>query len=264
MNTLAQMDKLKINDIDIAYKITGNGDKFAIILQGWGTNLAMYDSIANLLKNHYKVLQFDLPGFGDSTEPPTGWTVREFADFFLQICLSLGIDSATLIGHSYGGRVIIDVASRESFLNVDRIVLIDSAGVMPKRRVFSKLKSRVFKGKRKLLTSSFIYPLFKVVIDDWLSRQGSVDYRNASPVMKQCLVKAVNFDQVEYMSQISQETLLIWGENDDATPLEDAKVMEENFKNAGLVVLEDCGHYSFLEKPVAFARVLCSFMECEE
>ena len=55
-------------------------------------------------------------------------------------------------------------------------------------------------------------------------------------------------------------TLLIWGRNDDATPLSDAQLMEKTMKDAGLVVLENAGHYSFLEQQYTFNRVISSFM----
>lgn len=264
MFTDAQVKYLSIDGLDIAYKISGSGERYAIILQGWGTNLELYDGIARLLSDNYKILQFDFPGFGKSAEPDVGWSVSENADFFLKLCAALGIDSATLIGHSYGGRVIIEIASGNSSFEIDKIVLVDSAGVMPKRTAFSKLKSKIFKSKRYLLTKTFIYPLFSVVIDDWLSRQGSEDYRNSSAVMKQCLVKAVNYDQVELMHKISADTLLIWGEMDDATPLSDGKVMEREFQNSQLVIIEGAGHYSFLERPDIFASYLTSFLGCDK
>ena len=78
--------------------------------------------------------------------------------------------------------------------------------------------------------------------------------------MKQVLVKAVNYDQTDLLCNIDVPTLLIWGENDDATPLEDGKIMEEKIAGAGLVVIKDCGHYSFIEKQAQFNSVLRSFL----
>ena len=79
-------------------------------------------------------------------------------------------------------------------------------------------------------------------------------------MMKKCLVMAVNEDQRESLPKIRQETLLVWGDLDDATPIRDAKLMEEMIPNAGLVVLEGTGHYSFLEKPVQFRGIIRSFL----
>ena len=161
---------------------------------------------------------------------------------------ALGIEKATLVGHSYGGRVIIKLAARNTLpFEINRIVLIDSAGVMPKRSFAQKMKVKRYKVLKRILNFKFIHFLFPELIDAWKNRQGSADYRNASPMMKQCLVKAVNEDLSELLSDIKQETLLIWGDKDTATPISDAKLMEEKIPNSGLAVIPGTGHFSFVE-----------------
>ena len=73
--------------------------------------------------------------------------------------------------------------------------------------------------------------------------------------------KVVNEDLCHLMPEISAPTLLIWGENDTATPLSDAKKMERLIPDAGLVSFPGCGHYSFLDNPGQFAAVLNSFLK---
>jgi pimeloyl-ACP methyl ester carboxylesterase len=70
----------------------------------------------------------------------------------------------------------------------------------------------------------------------------------------------VNEDLKQVMPKIACPTLLIWGENDTATPLSDAKEMEKLIPDAGLVSFPGCGHYSFLDNPYQFASVLRSFI----
>ena len=79
-------------------------------------------------------------------------------------------------------------------------------------------------------------------------------------MMKKCLVMAVNEDQRQALPEIRQETLIIWGDLDDATPLRDAKIMEEMIPDSALVVLEGTGHYSFLEKPAQFRGIIRAFL----
>ena len=67
-------------------------------------------------------------------------------------------------------------------------------------------------------------------------------------------------DLTHLFSRVNVPTLLIWGKNDTATPLSDAKLMEMTIPDAGLVELEG-GHYSFLDQPVIFSRVMASFMK---
>ena len=105
---------IRVDDYNICYKITGEGDETVVILQGWGTDLGVYDSVASSINEKYRVVQFDLPGFGGSDEPREAWNVDAFADFFCKFMEAFEIKKAILIGHSYGGRVIIKLAARES------------------------------------------------------------------------------------------------------------------------------------------------------
>ncbi|MBR6345689.1 MAG: alpha/beta hydrolase [Lachnospiraceae bacterium] len=251
-----------INGYNICYNKKGVGDETVVILQGWGTHLGMYDSIADILKEKYTVIQFDFPGFGGSDEPREPWNVDAYADFFCELMQELGVKKATLIGHSYGGRVIIKLAARESIpFQINNIVLIDSAGIMPKRSFAQKMKIRRYKVLKKILNMKLVYALFPELIDDWRSRQGSADYRNASDMMKKCMVMAVNEDLTDLLPKIKQETLLIWGDKDTATPIGDAKVMDEMIPDSGLAVIPGTGHFSFLENPGVFAGIMKSYFK---
>lgn len=252
-----------VDGYNICYKTTGTGDKTVVILQGWGTDLGVYDSVAGVIDgSKYSVIQFDFPGFGGSDEPKEPWDVDGFADFFCKFMEVMQIKKATLIGHSYGGRVIIKLAARESIpFEITNIILIDSAGVLPVRTTAQKWKIRKYKILKKFLNMKLIYAMFPEVIDDWRSRQGSADYRNATPMMRQCMVKAVNEDLTELLPKIRQEVLLIWGDQDTATPIRDAHIMEEKIPNCGLAVIPGTGHFSFLEKPAQFRGIMEAYLK---
>ncbi len=253
---------IEIDGYNICYRITGEGPDTIVMLQGWGTDLGVYDSVAAAVDQKYRFVQFDLPGFGGSDEPREAWNVDAYTDFFISFMQALGIKKASLIGHSYGGRVIIKLASRENIpFEIEKIVLIDSAGILPKKTFSQKIKIRKYKILKKVFNLKVIYALFPELIDDWRSRQGSADYRNATPVMRQCLVMAVNEDLTEFLPKIKQDTLLIWGDLDTATPISDARIMEEMIPSCGLAVIEGTGHYSFLEKPVIFRNIMQSYFQ---
>lgn len=253
---------IEVDGYNICYKISGNGEETVVMLQGWGTDLGVYDTVAGSINEKYTFVQFDLPGFGGSDEPKEAWNVDAYADFFCKFMEALNIRKAALIGHSYGGRVIIKLAAREELpFEITRIVLIDSAGILPKRSFKQKMNIKKYKLLKKFLNMKLIYAMFPELIDDWRSRQGSADYRNASPMMKQCLVMAVNEDLTDLLPKIKQDTLLIWGDKDTATPIEDAKIMEEKIPNSGLAVLKGAGHFSFLEQPVIFRNIMRSYFQ---
>ena len=253
---------ITVDGYNISYKITGEGTRTAVMLQGWGTDHSIYDLVAKAFDENWRFVQFDLPGFGASDEPKEPWCVDDYADFFCDFMKELHIEKATLLGHSYGGRIIIKLANRTNLpFCIERIVLMDSAGIMPKRSFKQKLSIRRYKIKKKILNQKVIHALFPEVIDDWNSRQGSEDYRRATPVMKSTLVKSVNEDLTDLLPGIKQDTLLIWGDKDTATPISDAKLMEEKIQNSGLCVLEGCGHYAFLEKPAQFLNIMRSYFK---
>ena len=116
---------------------------------------------------------------------------------------------------------------------------------------------------KKVLNIKAVYALFPELIDDWRNRQGSEDYRKATPIMRQCLVMAVNEDLSHLLPKIKQDTLLIWGDLDTATPIGDARIMEEKIPGAGLAVLKGTGHFSFLEQPTTFRRIMRSYFRLE-
>ena len=90
---------------------------------------------------------------------------------------------------------------------------------------------------------------------------GSTDYRNASPKMREILVKHVNTDISDKVSKIKCPTLLIWGTQDEAVPYEDAQELEKLIKDAGLVTYEGCTHYAYLERLQQTINVLKSFIK---
>lgn len=248
-------DGYKIN-----VRITGEGEKTAVILDGWGTSLETYNFIADCINDKMRVIQFDLPGFGQTEEPKKSLCVDEYADIVCGILEKLEVKEATLIGHSFGGRLIIKLASRESIpFKITDIVLIDAAGI--KYKSFAKFfKVMSYKIKKTIFLSKPFYSLFKSKVDEWKKSQGSADYREASDVMKGCLVKAVNEDLTKYLSHIECDALLIWGDKDTATPLKFGKIMEKKIKNAGLCVIKGGGHFSFADNPELFRRIIrCYF-----
>ena len=97
-------------------------------------------------------------------------------------------------------------------------------------------------------------------IDAMRARAGSSDYAGASRMMRAILSKVVNEDLTDRLALIKVPTLLVWGENDTATPLRDAKLMNRLIPDSGLVSFPGCGHYSFLDNPVQFRAVLQSFL----
>lgn len=249
-------------DLNINYIEKGEGE-LVVLLHGWGSNITLFDSMINLLSVKYKVVAMDMPGFGESEEPKEPWDVDRYVDFVLEFLKKYDFQKVTLLGHSFGGRVIIKLCSRELPFEVEKVILVDSAGVKPEKTAYQKMKQSVYKATKKVYSSPAFSKLFPDALENLRKRNGSADYNAASPIMRQTLVKVVNEDLCELMPNVKCPALLIWGKNDDATPLADGEKMEKLMPEAALVAFDNAGHYSFLEQQGLFNRVLASFMNIE-
>lgn len=248
----------------VHYERQGAGSP-VVVMHGWGCNETTVASIAAVAAENHTVYSISLPGFGTpgivealSPEPPEVWGTYDYARMLEEFVAALGIVKPTLIGHSYGGRVAIVYASRN---DVDRLVLVDAAGVKPRRGLKYYLKVYSFKAAK------WLAPLFlgkeraQAYIESRRGKAGSADYNSSTPRMRAVMSKSVNEDLCALMPKIKAPTLLLWGENDTATPLRDARKMESLIPDSAVVSFAGAGHYSFLDAPAQFAAVLRSFLK---
>lgn len=254
------MDKtLRHNGVDMFYTVEGEGSP-VVLMHGWGCTHDTVKSIADVCLKSHRVYNVDFPGFGRSTEPQSGspvWGVEEYTQMIERLVKTEGIENPILIGHSFGGRVAIVYASRN---DVDKVVLVDAAGVKPRRPLKYYLKVYSFKAAKWWCNLVMGKKRAARRIEAMRNKRGSSDYASSSPMMKTIMSKVVNEDLCHLMPAIKAPTLLIWGSNDTATPLGDAKKMEKLIPDAGLVAFDGCGHYSFLDNRAGFAAVLDNFI----
>ena len=245
--------------LNINYIERGEGD-LVVLLHGWGSNITLFEQSVAILERKYKVVAMDMPGFGESEEPKEPWDVDNYVDFVLEFLKDYNPSKITVLGQSFGGRVIIKMCSRELPFEIQKVILVDAAGVKPKKTLKQKTKQKIYKATKSIYSSDMVQKMFPDALENLRKRNGSADYNAASPVMRQTLVKVVNEDLCHLMPNVKAPTLLVWGTLDDATPLSDALLMEKLMPEAGLVKFEGAGHYSFLECAAQFGRVLASFM----
>ena len=246
--------QLVLNNLKTAYQVAGEGDG-VLLLHGWGGEAASFQPVFEWLAQSHKVYALDLPGFGESQMPPTAWNSSDYAQFVIAFMEKLGIPKAHFIGHSFGGRISI-IVSAEYPEKVDKLILVDSAGIIPPRT--AKYHLRVGLAKiGKLLRRCGRYGV--IVADAMSARAGSKDYQNAGD-MRATLVKVVNQDLRAFLPRITASTLLIWGEDDKDTPVAFGQIMEKEIPDAGLVVLKEAGHFSYLDQFPQFCRIVASFL----
>ena len=252
--------KTTIHNININYIKEGNG-KSVLILPGWGTTIDTYRTLINSLATYSSVYCLDMPGFGESDEPSSSWDIDDYVSFIVDFVKELNIKELDLIGHSNGGRIIIKLMNQKNLdFKVNKIILIGSAGIVHKKTFSQMLRIRTYKFCKKVVELKPIKSLFPSLLDKVKNSFGSADYKNASPIMRQTMVKLVNTDLREFLPNINAPTLLIWGANDTATPISDAEIMEKLIPDAGLVKIENCSHYVFLEQAAYVNKIIYTFL----
>jgi pimeloyl-ACP methyl ester carboxylesterase len=224
-----------------------------LILHGWGCDEGVYARLTEHLSANFRVILPELPGFGKTPEPPQPWGVSDYADYIADFCETRGLVPDVLLCHSLGCRIAVKLLSAGKFANA-RVIFTGAAGIKPKRTAIQRARTRVFKLKKALLKP------FPKTLEKLRNKYGSADYRAASPIMRQCLVKIVNEDLTPLLPDVANETLLIWGSADDSTPLTDGRLMERLLPDAGLAVIEGAGHYAFLEQHELFCKITDSYL----
>lgn len=249
--------------LKVSYIEEGQGP-LVVLFHGWGANKELFQAIISTLSVQYRVAAPDTPGFGQSQEPPQAWSLEEYCAFskaFIEHVAGPEDREVILAGHSHGGRTLIRlVGSGMLKLPVQKLILIDSAGIVHEKTPQQQRRIRRYKRGKKLLSLPPVKALFPHALEKFQSRSGSADYRMASPVMRQSMVKVVNEDVREYLPRIQAETLLVWGDQDRDTPLEDGKLMEQRIPGSGLAVLAGAGHFCFLDRQYQFLAVMRSFL----
>jgi pimeloyl-ACP methyl ester carboxylesterase len=244
-DNMYEYDGIKIN-----YKDYGKEDGEAIVyLHGWGQNIEMMEPIADPFRETKRLIIIDLPGFGASEEPKSVWSVFDYVEMIHSLLESLGVKKPNLVGHSFGGKLSIVYASK---YDTKRIVLMASTYKVSKKKPSKKV---MFLKKFKNV------PVLKHLANALKKRMGSTDYRNATPRMRDILVKHLNTDATDLCKKINCPTLIIWGSLDDAVPYEDGVELEKLIKDAGLVTYEGNSHYAYLERLNQTINVLKAFIK---
>ena len=244
-----------IDGIDVNYIRMGEGAP-VVLLHGGGANAGLFMPTMELLAEKYTAVAPDLPGFGGTPEPPGVWSVDDYTDFTIRFIERLGLQKVILLGHSFGGRVIIKLANRENLpFAIDKIILTDAAGIKPEKSGKQQAVEQASHLGKKLLSH------LPGAVEKLQSMTGSADYRAATPLMRKILVNVVNEDLTALLPGVRPSTLLIWGDLDTATPLADGQKMEQLLPDAGLAVIRGAGHFAFLDNPALFGSILRSFLQ---
>ena len=243
------------------YEIYGGGKPALLLLHGWGCDLTEFSPIIRDFQDKMTIVAVDFPGHGQSPEPPSPWSVTDYAQCLISLLDDLSLGPVHCLAHSFGGRVLLWAASHRADLFA-KLIITGGAGLPPKDSGTLSFRTRLYKVLNRaagLLPGSLRGKAREALVQ----RFGSADYKALTPSMRETFKRVIHQDLTDTLPSVRSSTLLYWGETDTATPLWMGQTMEKAIPDAGLVVESGVGHYAFLERYGHFKAVMENFLEVD-
>jgi len=245
---------VNLNGQKLYYEQAGTG-KPVLLLHGWGVSGEVFKPLFFRLARSRQVRVMDFPGFGLSEPPPSDWGTSEYAALVKAFLDNWGCGPVDILAHSFGARVALRL-SHGNADNVKRLILAGAAGIRSEKKIppGKRLLQNIAKTAGKFGSPGV-----------WLKTKiygfiGSADYASAGK-MRPVFVRVVNENLEPLLPKIFCETLLIWGEKDTETLLEDGRKMKAGLPNSRLEIIKDAGHYSFIDAPEVFCGLVETFLQ---
>jgi len=235
-------------------------DPPVLLLHGWGANAVSFTGLLRLAKTTRRLVALDLPGFGESPLGQADWTTASYADLVRDLIRRRSWDHVSLLGHSFGGGVVIRVAGAAE-VSIDRLVLCAASGVRLPNSGGMGTRVRTFRALRRSAETVLPGRLSRPTVEWLRQRMGSADYRSAGP-LRPILVRAVQEDLSQVAERIQLPTLIIWGGQDTELPLDPyGHRLRQLISSSELVGFAASGHFPFVDEPERFAAVFDSFID---
>lgn len=263
------MNHARINGIDIAYRISGEGDPL-LLIGGFGMTKEGWDELAAPLEGHFRVVTFDNRGVGESTTPSEPFTIDDMAADAAALLDHLGIGRAHLFGVSMGGLIAQTLALDYPDRVLTAVLGCTSHGgrhaVQPEVEVMETLASITVPG---IPPEEAVRRRLPILLSDRFLREEperveafverSIRYQ-PTPQGAAGQMRALSFFNVKRrLGEIRCPVLVMTGDEDRMMPPANAHLLADGIPGARLHVVEGAGHTFFLEKPEEVTRVLIEF-----
>lgn len=220
---------------NISYIVEGKGDTI-LFLHGWGQSKESMLPLIGDLKNKYRCVLIDLPGFGKS-DFNNSKNIKEYTEYIRKFLDENNFLPKYIVGHSFGGKIAIEYQLQ--YKNIDKLFVIASPILKPKRHFNYYYKILKYKLKKQL----------KIKIND-----GSEDYKNCSKEMKPFFVSVVNTHYDKFLKNIEIPVILIWGKDDEKVPLKKALELNKKLGNSELYIMKG-DHFAYI-KNIEFTKLV--------
>lgn len=228
-----------VDNLATEYADEGNGP-VVLLLHGWQSNLHSFDNLTHILSKNWRVVRFDLPGFGNTEMPRSKWDLDNYAQFVSKFIDKLNLKVECIGGHSFGGRVIIKGIASD-IIHAKKVILIASAGVDERnqtRALIIKILTKI--GSIVMWIPPLIF--WRTKIREKLYDYLGSDYLKAGN-LRQIYLNTIRENLSPFAEKIKHPTLLVWGEQDTATPIKDGLRLSQLIDGSTIEVVKGASHF---------------------
>jgi len=229
--------EISINGFKTNYQSYGEGRPL-IILHGWQSNLERWTPVAEeIAKKGFRVIVPDLPGFGKSDALTIPWNTNKYINWLEGFVSEIGVKDYYLLGHSFGGALASKMAVKH-VQDIKKIFLVSAACVRKKttQKNFLKNIAKI----AKIFYFLPYYSFLRKAVYKFIIRKS--DYVYVDGIMKETYLNIVGEDLSFHLPFIKVPTVVIWGEKDESTPLQDGQFIAKQIKNSKLIVIPGASH----------------------
>ena len=246
---------------EIRYYDAGTGPSL-IFLHGMVGTATDWALSLGPVSRKYHVFALDQIGFGRSAKPLIEYKIATFVDFLQEFMRVKRIAKATLVGNSLGGWIAMDFAATHPEL-IDRLVLVDASGLDSPvhHNVPVDMNPSTLEGMRRVWEVLFYNKRLatdSLVRSSWENRLREGDSYTIQRLVA-ALVAGTQFEDSK-MGSIRARTLLIWGRNDELSPVDLGERFHKGIAGSKIVLIDQCGHVPQIEKPAEFNKALTDFL----
>lgn len=279
MSPRLPLQHVSIHGHSVGYRRGGSGPT-VLLIHGLAGSSKTWDDVIPLLTPHADVIAVDLLGHGESAKPTGDYSLGAFASGLRDFLSILGVESVTIVGHSFGGGVAMQLAYQHPHL-VDRLVLVGSGGLG--REVSWLLRVLTLPGAEYVMPIAFPKPIVDRATDvgrqlgrrnirwpklaemwrAYSSLAGATNRKAFVRTMRGVIEptgQTVNASDRLYLAA-HVPTMIVWGDQDGIIPVRHGYAAHELIPSSRLEVIEGVGHFPHVERPDTFANLLVDFLE---
>ena len=248
---------------DIFIEDVGSGTPL-VLVHGFLGSSDMWTPQIKFFKDNFRVIAPALPGFGNSSKINSCDSIECMAKVILDLLEKKEIKKFNLLGHSMGGMIVQEMTR----LAGDKILKLICYGTGPIGNIPGRFET-IDQSRKKLKIDGLENTAHRIA-KTWFIEEDKAKYfylcRDAG---KQTSLEAVdngliamkNWNGVEYLQNIKNDTLIIWGDKDKAYNYNQIETLNNNISNSDLKIIKGCSHNVHLEKPDEFNKIVKEFLK---